>query len=723
MTSRVLARLCTLGMFLAAGDHASAQPAAPPPADEVAQLVKLLAGGRPGQVAPAEWNALRTMAFLGVADDPDTAGPMLPVLEQALRDDDPGTAIMAAATLLSVAPTVATSEASGVLLAGLQSDDDEVRHAVNTALSNIKRITPPLTPIYGAALAAGQPDAWALAEALRHLPPERGGEVADALANTLSTPHGRDRQAAARALAGYGPYAAVAVPELRRLLESADAQDRVSAAAALGDIQRPPDAALLPVLAEAFGADDHNVRWQALMAVEKWGAAAVPIVPAVAARLADEDSGVVYAAAKQLGLLGPGAAAALPALRIAATRGLGGNPGAEVLTAIRLIENKPEIDWSRQQPREVLTAALASRDARERLSAVQQLRRRGVDRTWAAPRARAALNDSDVAVRYYASYVLAAIDPPSAPALLPTFREMLYSNVVVNGSNPKILANVALGELGRPGADVLIEALRADDPDTRVNAVHGLEHSNEFPPEAVDALLRLLHDQDEHVRSQALYVLVARKAAPAQMVPMFVRQLTESSAEARRVAAGHLAFYREAAISAIEALRTALRDGDRAVAQAAAGALVAIDPKNAADLLPAAVSRFTAAATAVDVPEPSNEALYELSISAENLGNFGTTARAMAPALMQAFAKVGGVDQVILGVAAVQVDPEVARPILDAFIRALDADSTRADGLWALRALGPLAAPAEAAVARITGDPGAADRELAAEVLLAIRRR
>jgi hypothetical protein len=135
------------------------------------------------------------------------------------------------------------------------------------------------------------------------------------------------------------------------------------------------------------------------------------------------------------------------------------------------------------------------------------------------------------------------------------------------------------------------------------------------------------------------------------------------------------------------------------------------------------MSRFTAAASAADVPEPTDEALEELSISAESLGRFGTVARAMAPALMHAFTKVGGVDQVILGVAAVQVDPEVARPILDALIRALEADGTRHHGLFGLKLLGSLAAPAEAAVARIAADPSADDHELAAETLRAIRRR
>lgn len=718
---RLSAPACILGMFLV-GLNAPVMAQPTPGADAVAELVRMLQSERPPHQSVEAWNALRTIAFLGLAENPESAQAAVPLLRAAVRDDDPEVAITAAASLLSIAPDEGVDEASGVLRAGLQSSDPEVRRAVTDALHNMTRITAPLTPLFAAALDVETVGQWALAETLRRLPAERAGEVVVALAGTLASADPRARHTAARTLAGYGPHAAAATTALQRLLESEDALDRVIAATTLAAVHRPPDPSLLRVLADAFRAPDVDTRSEAVRAVEKWGPAAVALVPALAASLRDDDSAVVWAAAHQLGLLGPAAVAALPALRAASASDATGNARTEALIAIRLIENKVEIDWSKIQPREVLMAALASADAAERLEGVKQLHRMGVDATWALPRARAALTDRDTAVRYYAAYGVAALDPASGTALIPTFREMLHSRVAVNGSNPKILASLALSDLGRPGADVLTDALSAEDADTRVEALMGLRSTDEWPPSTVEALLRALSDSDERVHTTARVVLMSKGGAPERMIPILLRQLTSASPAARLEAVNALPLYKGAADAAIEPLRTSMRDADPAVAAAAADALISIDPRRAADLLPSAVAEFSAAARAAGVAPPTDAVLEALENSAERLGRFGVVAREALPALLDTLTKTVGSTQVVIGVAAIRVDPEGGKPVMDAFIRALDNEETRRDVLWGLEQLGPLAASAEAAVARIEAQNVTGWRYTATRTLKAIRR-
>ncbi|MCW3051851.1 MAG: repeat-containing protein [Chthonomonadales bacterium] len=120
---------------------------------------------------------------------------------------------------------------------------------------------------------------------------------------------------AAAALAGFGPLAAPAVPQLIRELEDADAEYRWSAAGVLAAIG-PAAAEAVPALISTLDDPDEKVRWYAAWALGEIGAKASSAVPALIISLNDIDDDVRGYAARALGKIGILAAeSAIPALR------------------------------------------------------------------------------------------------------------------------------------------------------------------------------------------------------------------------------------------------------------------------------------------------------------------------------------------------------------------------------------------------------------------------
>jgi HEAT repeat protein len=117
----------------------------------------------------------------------------------------------------------------------------------------------------------------------------------------------RVREAAAGALAEFGPQAAYAVPALIEALSGEDRDLRSAVSDALGAIGEEA----VPALIESLADEDEGVRWAAVSALREIGPQAADAVPVLIQALQDEDYEVRQAAGSALGRMGP---EAIPAL-------------------------------------------------------------------------------------------------------------------------------------------------------------------------------------------------------------------------------------------------------------------------------------------------------------------------------------------------------------------------------------------------------------------------
>lgn len=154
-----------------------------------------------------------------------------------------------------------------------------------------------------------------------------------ALAEGLSDSQGPVRTWCCAALARIGPLAHAAVPALERLLTSPVAVDRLAAARALGDVGVP--AASIPALAARLDDEETDVRVAAAWALSSLGPEVEPAVPALLTALDDPAPQVRSWACIGIEAAGAAGAAAIPRLcdllaggdvdeRAAAAKALGG---------------------------------------------------------------------------------------------------------------------------------------------------------------------------------------------------------------------------------------------------------------------------------------------------------------------------------------------------------------------------------------------------------------
>ncbi|MBI4657679.1 MAG: HEAT repeat domain-containing protein [Verrucomicrobia bacterium] len=125
------------------------------------------------------------------------------------------------------------------------------------------------------------------------------------------------RLMAARGLGGLGPWARDAIPMLIVAAKDGSAIVRSSAVVALGKI-RPSAEPVVNALIAALSDPDRNVRLNAAEGLGHAGPAAAPAVPKLIECLKEEEPFVRAAAATALGSIGAQAGAALPALAEAA---------------------------------------------------------------------------------------------------------------------------------------------------------------------------------------------------------------------------------------------------------------------------------------------------------------------------------------------------------------------------------------------------------------------
>jgi len=447
------------------------------------------------------------------------------------RTEPAAVAVRAARTLVDVQIAPGLVDA---LIAFLTDRDAEVRRTAAEALGRCGRLASSAVPALIRALAAREWGAfWALVEiaarspgswdlllaAARDADPATReasiailgkvrcphDEVMTVLVGALGDSDAAVRKAAVDALDRFGARAAPAVDALVIALgQVATATDARDALAAIGDAAFPAVSALLT------GPNDAN----RAISVDTLGRMCAPAsigTAAFASLLSDRRPDVRAAAVTMLGNVGPACPASLPRL----------------------------------------LAALSDPDVSVQESACSGLVRFGAGAEPALPRLRELLRADSSAVHAAAIEVLENLGPAGAAAVPELMAVARDGGPWVQGSAWRALASVAaaspaardaclaalldrhrrhsletvLSRLGVGGIGVLVDSLRADDPDLRRVAVRALGEMPALPAAAEEALAAALCDSDSQVGYAAQTALEARYRAhvPPRLVPLLVR--------------------------------------------------------------------------------------------------------------------------------------------------------------------------------------------------------
>lgn len=139
-------------------------------------------------------------------------------------------------------------------------------------------------------------------------------------------------------------------------------------------------------------------------------------------------------------------------------------------------------------------------------------------------------------------------------------------------------AAMALSFMGSAAVPTLREAIKADDPVVRREALRSLgklrERASIDPQIVVPLLLESLADPDPSVRNVAVTYLGIVRDSPEKEVAGLIKALTDSEAPVRQAAAMAIAAYGPLAEPAIPALKRAANDPDDEVKREAGRALV-----------------------------------------------------------------------------------------------------------------------------------------------------
>ena len=213
---------------------------------------------------------------------------------------------------------------------------------------------------------------------------------------------------------------------------------------------------------------------------------------------------------------------------------------------------------------------LQSRSPKDVERGTADLEQRG---TAALPVIRRTLQDANAdAARRRAALKAAAILGPRAVEAIPDVADAL--------DDPEYApeAALALSFMGSAAVPTLREAVKADDPAVRREALRSLgklrERASIDPQIVVPLLLDALGDADASVRNVAVTYLGIVRDSPEKEVAGLIKALADPEAGVRQAAAVALAAYGTLAESAIPALRKAASDPDDEVKREAGRALV-----------------------------------------------------------------------------------------------------------------------------------------------------
>ncbi len=305
-----------------------------------------------------------------------------------------------------------------------------------------------------------------------------------------------------------------------------------------------------------------------LLALWYWLSTGARAVPTLIEMLKDDDPSTRIVAAEQLGLVGPAANAAVPALLAQATRDGSQHANTTAAAALKSID---------------LTAAR-------------------LVMTHFIPR----LQDPDVQQRRTACAVLGSLGPVAKPAVVSLL-------AVTNDPDELVRRNAltSLASIGIPSAPIaasLIAGLRAPSGLVRHSAVAQFAFTTPVPQEAEEPLTSLLADQDKAIaglarsaldkprpddtshiqslslmikqstaRDYALHQLAQLGSSASEALPAIVPMLQDEQPLVRYLAAEALGAMGPAAKEALSALREQQQDTDPVVRASVGEALKAIE--------------------------------------------------------------------------------------------------------------------------------------------------
>jgi len=336
------------------------------------------------------------------------------------------------------------------------------------------------------------------------------------------------------------------------------------------------------------------------------------LIKTIIKELKDEDEEVrgTAAALIALGLFGPEAKAAVPAL-------------VEALKDKDRVREDAVRALAQIGPPAVtaLVRALKDKDENLRQQAATVLGKIGAEAKAAVPALVEVLKDKDKNVRQQAAIALGKIGL-GAKAAVPALVEALKDK----DKNLRQQAAVALVQIGPPALGALIEILRDKDENVRLQAAVALGQIGLEAETAIPALVEALKDKDEHVRQQAAVALV--QIGPPTVAAL-IEALKDKEESVRQQAAIALGRIGPDAKAAVPALVKAMKDKDRVVRQQAAKALAQIgleglEPKVAVTAL-------------VEGLKDKDRIVRQQAAKA--LGQIGPEAKAAVPALMRILSK------------------------------------------------------------------------------------
>lgn len=315
---------------------------------------------------------------------------------------------------------------------------------------------------------------------------------------------------------------------------------------------------VVPALQAALKDPDQSVRYQAILALQKWKTETQKAILFPKAALMDEDESVRLSAAVQLIGTDPSLTQQIISILIAA---LSTQTDYELSYLFKEIgkEAVPSLIQALQHP-----------NSEVRSSAASALKEIGKDAQPAVPSLIAALKDKDRYVRFYAAYALAAIGTDTkdtVPALVSSLRDWGEADI-----NEAILSLQRIGKKAVPG---LIIALVDRNANVRYGAASALDRIGEEAKAAVLPLSKALKDKESKVRYAAARALAEMGDEPKEVIPSLIEALNDEDEEIRYQVALVL---RKVAKYGIPQLLAAIQDEDPLRKKGAAFALGSVKP-------------------------------------------------------------------------------------------------------------------------------------------------
>ncbi|MDD3906313.1 MAG: HEAT repeat domain-containing protein [Candidatus Omnitrophica bacterium] len=389
----------------------------PSGAGKISALIRALKS----QDRRTRWESVIALSEMG-----PPAKAAVPALAKALRDHDADVRHGAATALTNKGPA-----AISVLAEALEDTDAGVRREVAIALGNI-----------GAPAKVAVPT----------------------LVKTLRDPYSYVRREAVIALGKIGPSAKAAIPVLAEALRHHDINVRREAVIALGEMGPPAEAAV-PALTKALEDPDEDVSRKAVIALGKMGPSAKAAIPALAKALRGYDINIRQEAAIALVKIDPAAIS----IFIAALEDANAGGWYEATIAIGEMDSPAKagasyayvgleaaivlgmMGPSAKAAVPALTKALKHHDINVRREAVIALGKIGADAKAAVPALTKALDDPDINVCREATIALVKIGDDAV--------SILINILEYSATDSRIMTIVAvLGEMG-PSAKAAVPAL------------------------------------------------------------------------------------------------------------------------------------------------------------------------------------------------------------------------------------------------------------------------